>query len=132
MKDVELTEFMYPCITYVLRRTGLDERYNPQDLIDPTKWERYPFDESIASPGDIVCWDNNSVRTDCTLTMTNGTPISTPITIKEHFGVYEGYPLVSDLVVDGEDYAPRIRVTRTDVGRAPDYIRRPTMMCKQK
>lgn len=114
-----LKQFFFPCVTYVLERTGINE--SPGDFVSGKKWNIVSFDIDMVTIGDIVCWSNDSLITEVTLEIVDGVPISERIAINNHYGVYEGNGLVSDLTIDGDSYAPRIRVRDVRKSREPDF-----------
>ena len=119
LKNVELTDFKFPCVTYILRRSGL--KMSPEEFVS-APWKFKPFDESVAEIGDIVCWQNGGFQTDVTLKMSEGIPVTTSICCDYHYAIYEGNGLISDLTIDGNNYAPRIRVRGSVDARKPDFI----------
>lgn len=108
MKPVYLEDFAYPCIAYVIRRTGFEGSI--EQLMSLTG-ERYTAWTEIAV-GDVLVWERHggSEITDVTLTIGEHGPITTKLCLGKHFGVYEGHGLVSDVTFDGDTYFPRIRL----------------------
>jgi len=117
---MRLTQFFFPCVTYVLQRAGVDQ--TPEEFIGGVGWVLSSFNVKDVKVGDIVCWANDQRLTEVTLEIVNGVPISERVAINNHYGVYEGGGRVSDLTIDGDSYAPRIRVMSVERSRTPDFI----------
>lgn len=117
---MRLTHFLFPCVTYVLQRTGVDQ--DPEEFMGGMGWDLSSYSRKAVQVGDIVCWANDQRITDVTLEIVDGVPVSERIAVNNHYGVYEGDGRVSDLTIDGNDYAPRIRVMNVDRSRTPDFI----------
>lgn len=118
--EVRLTAFLFPCVTYVLERVGVDQ--SPEEFMRGIGWKLSTFTRKDVQVGDIVCWNKDQYLTDVTLEIVGGVPVSERIVINNHYGVYEGNGLVSDLTINGDNYAPRIRVMSVDRSRTPDFI----------
>jgi hypothetical protein len=117
-----LSEFVYPCITYVLRRKNIVQP--PENLMTGEGWHILKFDLEHVEVGDIVCWNSTPRTFDATLEIVKGIPISRRTTYDRHFGVYEGDKLISDLTTTNNEIVPRIRIRSLDSARHPDYIYR--------
>lgn len=110
--DVELEEFMFPCFTYCMKRTGLN-----MDWTEFRQQKEQPVPDTALIPtGAILRWDcdNGENRwVQSFLTIKGQRVISTWHNINVHYGVYEGDGIVSDLVV-GDDKDPYIRLRELD------------------
>lgn len=109
LKDVFLSDFLYPCATYVVKRLGLN--------ISPISLYAYPaekFEEdklTTLQKGDVLIWDWNvdTPPTEVVLGMSEQGPITYKKKYGRHFGVYEGNDIVSDITFYGDSVMPFIR-----------------------
>lgn len=122
MKTVYLEDFAYPCVAYVLRRTGATLSV---DQFLALHGEKY-ISLADLEVGDVVAWDarGGTEVTDATLTIGEHGPITTKLHLGRHFGVYEGDGLVSDATFDGDTYFPRIRLMPMSEHPAPRKVLR--------
>jgi hypothetical protein len=133
LKSVDLTEFAYPCITFIIKRCGLS--LSIKEILE-TPIEKYETFTKLAI-GDILIWDNVTPPEPDLMTLifdsTVGV-ITSSVDLSKHFGVYEGNGLVSDVVHDSNTYYPHIRVmTIDDHSNMPSsYIKLKTLRRKEK
>ena len=122
MKPVYLEDFAYPCVAYVIRRTGFE---GSVEQLMALIGERHTASTELVV-GDVLVWERRegSQITDATLTIGEHGPITTKLCVGRHFGVYEGHGLVSDTTFDDGTYFPRIRLMPLSEHPAPRKILR--------
>lgn len=118
MNTVDMTDFVYPCATYALRRTGSSKTIG-QLLREPGM--RYA--PSKLEVGDIVCWKRTTdIETfDSVYLMAEHGPVTTKVVFDKHFAVYEGDGIISDTTYYNAT-APCIRQRKLNDVTEPDYI----------
>ena len=123
MKPVYLEDFAYPCVAYVLRRTG--SAFSVEQFLT-LQGEKYIAPADDLEVGDVVVWEarEGSEVTDATLTIGEHGPISTKLHLGRHFGVYEGDGLVSDTTFGEGTYFPRIRLMPLSEHPTPQKVLR--------
>jgi len=120
LKEVMLKEFGYPCVNYVILRTGLS--CSVDDILEK-KGSPYSGSSDL-DIGDILVWKrpSDSGQSDAVLSMTDRGPVTTRIQMGVHYGVYEGDDFVSDTCFDSENYFPRIRLMKISDGATPKEV----------
>ena len=116
--DVDLTDLMWSCAVYVMRRIG----YNGT-IHDFLKLEHHKYHYPI-NIGDVVLWDNcdNSYSTPA-MRVENNLPISDYLKLDKHYAVYEGNDIISDIQLLGDMQLPGIRFRKlSDLHTKPAYI----------
>lgn len=109
LKDVFLSDFLYPCATYVVKRLGLS--MSPISLY-AFPAEKLKEDElSNLQIGDVVIWDwrKNEPPSEVVLSISNKGPVTSKQYRGRHYGVYEGNGIVSDITFYGDSTTPCIR-----------------------
>lgn len=115
LKDVHLEEFIWPCLTYVMRRTGFKGTIK-QFLELP----RYDIPEDIPI-GAVLWWNNTEKEKNWQVTIENNVVLETYTYNRGHFIVYEGNGLVSDLGFK-ENEIPYIRFRKLKELTPPDKM----------
>lgn len=118
LQDVDLEDFVYPCIKYSLLRTGSTKSI--QDILDD---KGIPYEGIDAlTVGDILVWrKENTERRDTTTHINKYGVVTTRAFSGIHVGVYEGDGLVSDLVFN-DSYIPSIRMMHVNDGARPNIV----------
>jgi len=119
------------CLTYVLKRVGLWDKFPIYESFNLKKYFRViPILKNTSlKKGTIVVWSNNftSQEINCEIT-SKGIIKQKTIKFKYHFGVVESSSTVSDLTRKDNYLYPRIRVRElVDDGksRAETFVRIP-------
>ena len=107
-KECYLAEFLYPCVTYVIRRLGLS--ISPEELYF-MEGEDYTEGSTDLTVGDILVYisDDNDRWCDVILKFTDRGPVTTRQHQGKHFCVYEGKGFISDLTFYRDNDTPFLR-----------------------
>ncbi len=111
LKRVDLTDLVFVCATYCMRRIGYRGSIYDFLSIVPDKYlDTYSYED--VAIGDILIWETNEPTCTPALEIIDATIISSFIKLDKHYAVYEGNDLVSDTTLIGDMQIPNIRCRR--------------------
>lgn len=120
LNDVSLTEFMWPCLDYALRRVGYGSVRTKENLeLNFGTW-LIPDDLSEIPEGAILFWENAEGEKSWLLTIKDKIVFETYTFNRGHYAVYEGDGLISDL--GWHDDSPYIRFRKLGERSRPDKM----------
>lgn len=120
LNDVCLTEFMWPCLDYVMRRVGYGSARTRENLeMDFSIWP-IPDDLSEIPEGAILKWENKEGEKAWQTTLKGKVVLETYTFNRGHYAVYEGDGFISDL--GWQDDTPYIRFRKLADISKPDKM----------